>query len=874
MELEALDKAVDEAFGRKPEQPGRAPAAAPAARQQMPAPMRANNPGALMPGGKMAQYQSMEEGLQALDRNLAGYGKRGIDTIEGVINTWSPGNAPGNSPEATRNYIAHVAKVTGLSPTDKIDLSNPLVRHQISAGITQFENGPQVVYGRQPAAPTTRPAAASAAPEPAMGGMDLSNLDAAVQTAMTAPPPPTTGGKVASKVSEFLRGTGRSAASLIDTGLNAVTGGLDVAAYPLARAYYGQQMPAEAAAAKAKAETTSPKDILGTALGITKTPEYQGEASRRAMEYVGTHINEGIDAIQHGLISMGITLPKADVENMINQATFLVPGAVKGVAKSKVGQAIGREAGYAGEAVKYLTPEPIQRAVGGVVEAVAPGTVKPTRPPAPTFAPPAAEAQQLAPYAQPTRGSVGAAATSNPTMIRAALENATPEFQQLYGSMPLDKVNTPTVLRHLEGDSLPVPVRLLQGQATGDLVQLSREQNLRGSNPEIAYRIQEQNQALVDNVPAIRERVAPDVYSPKTIDSSQSIIDSYLKLDEARNTQIRDAYKALENANGGQFPVDGATLAQNADALLHKKLKTEFLPASIRSQLDRFRSGEPMTFEQFEAMRTNLAAEIRKAERSGDGNAAISSSLVRQALEDLPMTGETAALKPLADTARSLAKERFDALRKDPAYRAAVNDTIPADKFLEKFVINGHNKNVRTMVDTLGSGSEGHQHMAAGTINWLGDRAGIVEGRGNFSQANYNKALKKLDDVNNLQQIFTPEGQTYLRTLGNVANYTQFQPRGSFVNNSNTLVGYLAEKGAGGLETAANVVGLKTIGYPAGSEARRLIGQARERKFARESLEPGAGSKISDMAKVGRKKKPVAASAAEAQRTEPTLGTE
>ena len=34
--------------------------------------------------------------------------------------------------------------------------------------------------------------------------------------------------------------------------------------------------------------------------------------------------------------------------------------------------------------------------------------------------------------------------------------------------------------------------------------------------------------------------------------------------------------------------------------------------------------------------------------------------------------------------------------------------------------------------------------MAAGTVNWLKDKAGIVDETGNFSQAGYNKALKKL----------------------------------------------------------------------------------------------------------------------------------
>lgn len=166
---------------------------------------------------------------------------------------------------------------------------------------------------------------------------------------------------------------------------------------------------------------------------------------------------------------------------------------------------------------------------------------------------------------------------------------------------------------------------------------------------------------------------------------------------------------------------------------------------------------------------------------------------------------------------------------------------MPADKYFDKFVINGINKNINTMVNTLGRDSVAHQHMKAGTINWLSDKAGIIDGRGNFSQANYNKAVKKLDDVKNFQAIFDPESQLQLRTLGNVAAYTQFQPRGAFVNNSNTLVAYLASKGAGALEQAGNIAGLKTFGYPLGSEARRVIRSARERQEVQKALQPGAG---------------------------------
>jgi hypothetical protein len=403
-----------------------------------------------------------------------------------------------------------------------------------------------------------------------------------------------------------------------------------------------------------------------------------------------------------------------------------------------------------------------------------------------------------------------------------------------------------------------VPIRLTEGQATGDVVKLSQEQNRRGQDPQLAQRFNEQNGQLLENLSAIRDKAAPDVYGTKTIENSQAIIDSYKAIDDAANTKIREAYKALEDANGGQFPVDGVKLATDAEAKLGKKLKTEFLPASIKAQLDKFKSGAPMTFEQFEAMRTNLAAEIRKAERNGDGNAAQAASIVRQSLEDLPMQGSAAAnLKPLADNARTLAKSRFDMLKKDPAYKAAVDDLVPADKYIDKFVINGVNKNINTMIQHLGKDSEAHQHMAAGTVNWLKDKAGIVDEQGNFSQAGYNKALKKLDDVKNLNEIFNPEAASQLKTLGNVARYTQAQPRGAFVNNSNTLVGALADRASKavsyGVEKGGNLL---VPGLQLGTTVMEVRARHAAQEATKKALETGAGLKQTGQNKIGNMGKP------------------
>jgi len=555
---------------------------------------------------------------------------------------------------------------------------------------------------------------------------------------------------------------------------------------------------------------------IGKIFGIDPNdPAYKGEAVGRFFELLGENTKESAQNIRLDLQRKGVDISEKDIEFLINS---ILPKVAE-----KVGVPVGKAVEKVGQAVEPVVA-PVANKVTNAAQALkdqfaAKGGVPPT-----------------------TRGSAGAAATTNAATIQQAISVASPELQSIIKDIPIDKVNLPTLTRHIEADTLPIPVRLTEGQATGDVVKLSNEQNRRGKDTQLAQRFNEQNQQLTENLGAIREIAAPDVYGTKTIENSQSLIDAYKALDEQKSKAVGEAYQKLTDANGGTFPVDGVKIATDASALLSKNLKSEFVPAPIRRQLRQFESGQPMNFEQFEAMRTNIAAETRKAERAGDGNAAMALSLVRQAMENLPLAkGVGENLKGLADNARLLAKQRFDAIKADPAYKAAINDVVPADKFIDKFVINGVNKNIETMVNTLGRDSQAHQHMAAGTVNWLKDKAGIVDEAGNFSQAGFNKALKKLDDVNNLNAIFNPEASTQLKNLGNVARYTQFQPKGSFVNNSNTLVGALANHAAGFVETGANVMMGGKYGIPIGSIVRGKIQEVKAGKETEKSLAPGAG---------------------------------
>ena len=519
---------------------------------------------------------------------------------------------------------------------------------------------------------------------------------------------------------------------------------------------------------------------VGRLTGTVGTPGYQTSLPSQAMQAVGGVIAQGAEAAGQ---RTGIS--PTDIEQGVNAAMMALPAGIKpmkaGVAK-----------------IKAALPEYTFEAV--------------------------------------TPGSVGAAAVPTEMTIKAALASASPELKQAVSNIPPNKVNVPVLQRHIEADSLPEPVRLTNGQATGDVSQLSMEQNRRGADPELAARFNEQNGQLIKNMDAIREIAAPDAYGTKIIENSDSLIDTYKKLDAERNTVINQKYQALRDAAGGEFPIDAPALLDNVKAALKKDLLSNDAPASQMAEISRMASEKSMTFEDYLSLRRNLGDIART---SADGTTRRAASLMIQELENLPLQDGAKQLKPLADEARSAAKARFQMLEKDPAYKAAVEDSVAPDKFMEKFVVNGTRDNVKTMIDQLGRDSVAHQHMSAGTLNWLREKA--IDSSGNFSQAAFNKALNQLDKSEKLNLVFNPDSSSTLKTLGNVAHYTQAQPKGAFVNNSNTLVGAMAERAAGGLEAAANAVGGGKFGIPVGSMVRGQVQKFKAAKETKKALEPAAG---------------------------------
>jgi len=414
-------------------------------------------------------------------------------------------------------------------------------------------------------------------------------------------------------------------------------------------------------------------------------------------------------------------------------------------------------------------------------------------------------------------------------------ENASPELKAV-----LDKTQNlgqEAVKRQLEADSLPVKMQLSPGQAANDIHKLSDEFNMRGTKEgaPLADLFNRQNSNLIDNVNAIRDRAAPKASGLDHVENGESLMTAYQTADAQLRNMISDKYKALEEANGGQFPLDGKSFVDAADEALAKKLKTHYVPADVRATLNDLREGGKMTFEDFETLRSDLAETARSAT---DGKVRQAASIIRQKLEDMPMPEGAEHLKPLADAARSAAKSRFDLLDKDPAYKAAVNESTPPDKFVQKYIINGNKNDLQQMRENLAGDPVAHENIAAAAINYLKSRAGIVNDNGNFSQAGYNKALEQLKPK--LDYLFDPVTAQQIQTLGNVSRYTQLQPKGSYFNNSNTFVS--AAKGAA--EGALNV---KTYGLS--GVVKDAFTSGKKARAAQEAVKPGAGIQLKDIGK-------------------------
>lgn len=628
---------------------------------------------------------------------------------------------------------------------------------------------------------------------------------------------------------------GHAVAGLADTLLSAPGAAAGAADYAVRRAF--QQSPEQAQAASQQ-DFGGAAHPIGNAFGVTNTPEYQSEATQRAQQAVGGVVGKGVNAVANAT-----GLPQQDVANMANTTSLLVPSmahlavpAVRNVA-STIGEAAVETAASDRELPAPSTPAWQQAKA--------------------TYAAPGGAAQPVMGAAG--RGSVGAAGTS---FAQQAAAEGVPEpiIQKIAAAEQSGALNPTAATRHIEAGSLPVPIELTAGQASGDIQQLSNELNSRSKNPELANRFNAQNGQLADNLTALRDQVSPNVNVPSGAPTGQALVDAYKEMDAPITQQISDQYAKARGADGAPALVNAApqmkdfasqvgptrfnALPANVQQIFRDAAANQVsLPAGFEENGSSVR---PMNVGDLMDIDKTLSGAMRSAT---DGTVrhdigALRDSIVNSQL-DPSATGADAfsAYK----TAQASARARFQAMDADPAYKAAVNDVTPvgepsplADDFARKYIAGGKTSNVKNMMQNLSNDPVNQELVASALMDHIRQQAGVDlrTGSGNISQAGLNKAIQNLGDKTRI--VLGPEASQTVEKLGNVARYTQEQPRGSFVNNSNTFVASAANAAKSAVEGAANFAG---HGIPVGTWTREALARRANAKEVARSLEPGAGLK-------------------------------
>lgn len=90
-------------------------------------------------------YGTLQQGIASAAKQLLRYQDvSGLTTIAQIIEKWSPGRAPGNTPEKTASYIASVSQRMGVGPNQQINLHDPAIMRALIAAMGRIEVGREI----------------------------------------------------------------------------------------------------------------------------------------------------------------------------------------------------------------------------------------------------------------------------------------------------------------------------------------------------------------------------------------------------------------------------------------------------------------------------------------------------------------------------------------------------------------------------------------------------------------------------------------------------------------------------------------------------------------------------------------------------------
>jgi hypothetical protein len=653
---------------------------------------------------------------------------------------------------------------------------------------------------------------------------------AAIQAQQAGSPEMQQAGQERGKEGSFLRDLALGGASLADQTIGGILPMAGQVTQAVARPFTTPQRAEQIGGAVTSALEKPFGKTLG-AMGVgqgTESPAYKQEMMRSVME---AFAEKGIEPTAEA-IAQKTGMPIEDVRNMLGTTMI-------GVAPT-VGKYTAKGFNAAREVVGDVRSQMQQQ-----------------------FA-----AKQGQPSAQPSAQpvgmqSAGAAAAMPENVLRgnidAAIAQSSPELQAHVKTLNPRAVDIPSLeTRSLEDKH---GINLSVGQRTGDTNLYSQEWNKRGETSLLGEHFNEQPKQFKSAFENSIRRNAPDINELDPSAIGQVQINGLAAKDAKRVQAIDSAYKDFRDqyvesrkAAGlpadKDFPVNGKEFLENVNGKLQDELLQYDVPTSIKSLLDDISKNDGnMTYNQF----INLDKRLSAKTREGTGSERAAAYVIRNQLKNITLSPEAAALQPVYEIATGLAKERFDTIKSNPAYRAAINEaadlnelastgeSLKADKFHDKFVNKGTPESIRRMKAELADDPQALQAMTAGELRIAMRKAGLATDTPDLNPKTLANYIQ--DNKGRLQEALGPEGMKDLLELTALSSKVGMPKTGTF-NYSNTLSGMLGEMAKEGLATGveAKLAALtKGASIPAMSLGKQFMGKLNKEGFARQAVSPYGG---------------------------------
>jgi len=336
-----------------------------------------------------------------------------------------------------------------------------------------------------------------------------------------------------------------------------------------------------------------------------------------------------------------------------------------------------------------------------------------------------------------------------------------------------------------EGRASAQNVPMTRGQATRDLSQITREENLRKSPSGAPLRsvMAQQDEALYQNLDTLRQEAGKGSKVRSTTDvgkSVQGVLRRKLDvLEEQRNT----LYEKARSAGETQVPVNTAAL----DEWLKNPTNARNAPW-LKSAIDDYQKSGTVSINDLEEIRKEAVANALGPPSVSTHFAGESIGVIDNILDQAG--GSVYKESRAAHRAIKMEFDRQGAIRKLSGEKARTSDpAVALEDTLDQVVVRGSNQDLANVKQSLltgptkAQGERAWSDLQAGAIDYLKEKAGGKrriqgeEGQGQFNSS-FLDALYDIDRDGKLDTLFSPSVAERVRNLAKTVHDVRTSPAG------------------------------------------------------------------------------------------------